>query len=292
MEGAHERLLDRVGRVRGQDQLLGQYKRDQNMIGGHRLDTARFIPAPLREAEAAMSDLERHINRERKAPTHALIDMALVNYQFETIHPFADGNGRLGRMLISLMAVTETVVDMPVLYMSPELEPRKDAYIDLMYQVSAKGTWIDWISFFLEVTTLSVTRTVRTIDRVLRLHVEYRARAMAASRSNKLLGVIDLIFDRPVVQARTIVERIGVTDAAARTLLRQLTELGILVESGSYHPAAWFARELIDIPRPDIESSGDLRRYSGSSSPDVRRAEAPAIAAPPRGQDPERTTAP
>jgi Fic family protein len=253
LKGAHERLLEAVGRARGQDKLPGQYKRDQNMIGGLRLDTALFIPPPAKEAEAAMADLERFINRDRKTSSHALIDMALVHYQFETIHPFADGNGRVGRMLISLMAVTEGLLEMPVLYMSPELEKRKDAYIDLLYAVSARGAWSDWLNFFLEIAALSANRTVRTIDRVLQLHADYRERAMSKYRSSNLLGVIDLVFTRPAVQARTVVERIGVTDAAARTLLRQLAGLAILEERADIYPTVWLARELIDVSRPEAE---------------------------------------
>jgi Fic family protein len=250
LKGAHERLLRYVGRDRGQDKRPGEYKRDQNMIGGHRLETARFIPPPPAEAETAMSDLERYINRADKSDSHPLIDLALVHYQFETIHPFTDGNGRVGRMLISLMAMTEKLLEMPVLYMSPELERRKDEYIDLMYAVSARGAWEDWLTFFLHVARHSANRTVRTIDAILGLHQTYHEQAMAISRSTNLLAVIDLLFDQPVIQAKRIVERLGITDAAARNLLRQLTELGILVENRSYYPTAWVAAGLINISRP------------------------------------------
>lgn len=251
LKGAHAKLLKWVGPARGQDKRPGEYKRDQNMIGGHRLDTARFIPPPPRETEDAMADLERYINREGRTLAEALIDLALVHYQFETIHPFADGNGRVGRMLISLMSVSEGLLEMPVLYMSPELETRKDEYIDLMYQVSASGAWTQWINFFLQVAALSAGRTVRTIDRVLRLQAEYRERAIAVSRSSNLLSVIDMLFDRPAVQAKAVASHVGVTDQAARNFLRQLTELGILAEVKGQYPAVWVAQELIDLSRPD-----------------------------------------
>jgi Fic family protein len=251
LKGTHEILLRRVGRDRGQDARPGEYKRDQNMIGGRKLETARFIPPPPAETPGVMSDLEKYINRKNKRPGEALLDLALVHYQFETIHPFADGNGRVGRMLITLMAMTEGLLDMPVLYLSPELETRKDAYIDLMYAVSAKGAWEDWLSFFLEVVVLSARRTIGTIDAILTLHQSYHAKASAISRSNNLLQLIDMLFDQPVVQVRRVVQKLGITDAAARNLLRQLTELGILAEARSYYPAAWIASELIDISRPE-----------------------------------------
>lgn len=251
LKGAHSRLLKGVGRGRGQDKRPGDYKRDQNMIGGIRIDNARFVPPPPKKAEDAMADLESFINRENRTQTQALLDLALVHYQFETIHPFADGNGRVGRMLISLMPVSDKLLDVPALYMSPELETRKDEYIDLMYSVSAKGAWTEWIGFFLEVATRSAERTVRTIDRVLTLQEDYRSRASRVSRSSNLLAVIDMIFDQPIVLAKSVAERVGVTDAAARNLLRQLTELGILMEVEGVYPTAWAARELIDLSRPD-----------------------------------------
>ncbi len=251
LRGAHEILLRQVGSERGQNKRPGEYKRDQNMIGGQRLDTARFVPPPPAEAEQAMADLERYIHRNDKRAGMSLIDLALVHYQFETIHPFADGNGRVGRMLISLMAMTEGLLDMPVLYMSPELETRKDTYIDLMYNTSARSAWEDWVVFFLEVAKLSALRAVRTIDAILKLQSDYRARATKISRSTNLLAAIDMLFDQPVVQAKRIVERLGITDAAARTLLRQLVSLGILAETRNYRPTAWIASELIDISRPE-----------------------------------------
>lgn len=250
LKGAHEILLRRVGGERGQNKLPGEFKREQNMIGGHTLDAARFVPPPPTEALKAMSDLEAYINREQKVPELGLVDLALVHYQFETIHPFADGNGRVGRMLISLMAMTEGLLDMPVLYMSPELETRKDEYIDRMYAVSSRGEWGKWLEFFFDVVSLSARRAITTIDAIIGLHGSYVDRATSVSRSNNLLRIIDMLFDTPVVQARRIVEELAITDAAARGLLRRLEALNIVEEETRYYPTAWVARELIDISRP------------------------------------------
>jgi Fic family protein len=250
IKGAHERLLRNVGRGRGQDKRPGEYKRDQNMIGGLTLDLARFIPPPPKEAESAMSDLEKFIHRADKSGSSPLIDMALVHCQFETIHPFADGNGRVGRMLISLMAITEGLLEYPVLYMSPELERRRDAYIDLMYAVSSKGHWEDWISFFLTTLAQSARRTVSTIDRVLSLQTAYRDRVSAVSRSSNMLAVVDMLFDSPVVRARQVSEKLGVTDAAARNMIRQLTELHILAEMPGRYPTFWIAPEVTLVSEP------------------------------------------
>ena len=250
LRGAHERLLRGVGSDRGQNKLPGEFKRDQNMIGGTRLDTARFVPPPPEDAINAMSDLEEYLNRENKDPGMALVDIALAHYQFETIPPFADGNGRVGRMLISLMAMTEKLLEMPVLYMSPELETRKDAYIDLMYAVSARGEWENWLNFFLEVATLSARRTVHTIDRMITLHQSYHQQVKSVTRSSNTLSIVDMLFRTPVIQARTVVHELQVTDAAARNMLKQLTELGILHQSQSYSPTAWVATKVIAVSRP------------------------------------------
>jgi Fic family protein len=250
LRGAHGILLSNVGRGRGQDKRPGEYKRDQNMIGGLTLDTARFIPPPPREAEEAMADMERFIHRNDKSSSSPLIDLAYVHYQFETIHPFADGNGRVGRMLISLMAMTEGLLDYPVLYMSPELEAQKDDYIDLMYDVSCKGGWESWVKFFLLTLSHSARRTIATIDRVLTLQEAYRSRVSAISRSSNLLSVVDMLFDSPVVRPKKITEKLGVTDAAARNLIRQLVDVDILVEVPDRYPAVWIALEVAKVSEP------------------------------------------
>lgn len=251
LKGAHERLLRHVGKRRGEDKLPGEFKRDQNMIGGASIQTARFIPPPPAETIAAMSALERYLNRPDKSATSPLIDMAIVHYQFETIHPFADGNGRVGRMLISLMALTEGVLDTPALYLSPELEKRKDEYIDLMYAVSARSEWTPWILFFLDVLTRSCGRAVRTIDSLIDLQSRYQERAMAASRSANMLQVVNMLFSKPALSAGDIVREIGITDPAARNLIRQLADLGIIEELPDYYPKVWFAPELIRLSSPD-----------------------------------------
>jgi len=250
LRGIHQRLLEHVGRDRGQNKLPGQYKTDQNMIGGTKLAQARFIPTPPLLTDPAMSDLEKFINRPDKANTLPLIDIALAHYQFETIHPFADGNGRVGRMLISLMAVSEGLLEMPVLYMSPDLEHQKDTYIDLMYRVSSQGAWSDWLNFFFGVLSESCNRAVSIIDKVLETQEYFQGRARQTSNSNNMVAVVNMLFESPVIYPRRIVEKIGITDAAARGLLRQLTRIGILTKLEGYYPAIWVAPAIIRISAP------------------------------------------
>lgn len=250
LKGAHKILLEQVGQGRGKDKQPGEFARDQNMIGGASIDTARFIPPPPDETVEAMSSLEKYINREEKSEAIALIDMALIHYQFETIHPFADGNGRVGRMLISLMAISENLLELPVLYMSPELEQRKDEYIDQMYDVSSKGSWENFINFFLDIVAASCHRSITTVHRILDLQRQYHEAARARSRSNNMNAVVDMLFESPVIQPPDIIKRTGITDAAARNLLRQLTDIGILIEFGQFYPTVWMASELLNVSRP------------------------------------------
>lgn len=251
IKGAHGILIAHVGEGRGENKQPGEFARDQNMIGGASIRSARFVPPPPAETRECMSELEKYINREGKNPAAALLDIALVHYQFEAIHPFADGNGRVGRMLISLMAVSEGLLEMPVLYMSPELEAIKDAYIDHMYDVSAKSAWEEYISMFLGAATRSCQRAVKTTHRILDLQKDYHARARSISRSNNISAVVDMLFETPVIWPADIVRAVGITDAAARNLLRQLTRAGILHESTEYYPTVWVADELIRISRPE-----------------------------------------
>ena len=228
-KAAHKRLLEGVGKGRGENKLPGEFKRDQNMIGATKLENARFIPPPPSATPDCISRLEEFINTDRD-PALALIDIALVHYQFETIHPFADGNGRVGRMLISVMAVSTGLLEIPALFLSPALEGVKDEYIDSMYRVSAFGEWTGWLNFFFGAVSKSASATVDTIDQIISIQEEYKTRATAVSTSVNLHSVIDMLFETPVLRPRNIVENVGITDAAARTLLNRLVDLGILIE--------------------------------------------------------------
>ncbi len=246
---AHDILLSGVGSYRGANRNRGEYKREQNAIGGARrgIENARFVPPPPEEAQICMDQLESYINRVNRSETPALIDMALVHYQLETIHPFSDGNGRVGRMLISLMAVERRVFDTPLLYLSPELEEDKDAYIDLMLKVSTHGAWEEWIVFFLKAVTSSSQNSIEVIDRLLRLQEEYREQVSAATRTSNAVNLVDLLFERPIVRVRDVQDKFGVTYRAARNTIDKLIEEGILLELSQVHPTAFLAPAIMRV---------------------------------------------
>ncbi len=231
---AHRILLTGVARNRGAAIEAGELKRDQNWIGGGgRIDSARFIPAPPTETPGALDTLMGFVNREERPSP--LIDAALAHHQFEAIHPFADGNGRVGRMLITLMLIDNGTLPQPLLYMSPYLERHKDRYIDLMYAVSRDGAWEEWIAFFLDAVTASAEETIAVVERLQDLQREYRERFQKARRSALMLRIIDLAFERPVRPIADFVEALGVTYGGAMNNVRELIAQGVAEEvEGSY----------------------------------------------------------
>ncbi|KQT35081.1 hypothetical protein ASG29_02850 [Sphingomonas sp. Leaf412] len=230
---AHRRLLTGVARHRGATVQAGELKRDQNWIGGSgRIDTARFIPAPPADTPDAMDALMAFANRQDGASP--LIDAALAHYQFEAIHPFGDGNGRVGRMMIALMLIDRGTLPQPLLYMSPYLERHKDRYIDLMYAVSRDGAWEAWIAFFLEAVAESAAETIAVVERLQDLQRDYRDRFQTARRSALMLRIIDLAFEQPVRSITNIAEALGVTYAGAANNVAALVAQGVAEELGTY----------------------------------------------------------
>jgi Fic family protein len=254
---SHEILLSGLGPLRGARKRPGEYKIEQNWIGGYTIDTARFVPPPPAETQQCMDALERYINRDGADGPARLIDLALVHYQFEAIHPFADGNGRVGRMLITAMAVHSGLLDMPALYMSPVLERQKDTYIDHLYNVSVEGEWSNWLNFFFDRVAESCAETVRTIDRLLELQDIYRQRTAATSRSANAITIVDLLFEQPLLTVRDAQQKLGVTYRAASKTLDKLVDLGILTPFPNAYPKMYLATEITEIPRKMPESASE-----------------------------------
>lgn len=246
---SHETLLSGVGSHRGAHRAPGQYRDDQNAIGGAKrgIENARFIPPPPDAALKCMDELEAYINRPERDSTPPLIDIGLVHYQLETIHPFSDGNGRVGRMLISVMAVERGLFDTPLLYLSPELEDRKDEYIDLMLKVSTEGAWEDWLEFFLDAVQKSAISSIKVVDRLIKLQESYRERVTVLSRSANPIGLVDMLFESPVITVRDVQDKFSVTYRAARKTIDRLIECKILMEMDRFHPTVFVAPEIMRI---------------------------------------------
>jgi Fic family protein len=248
LRDAHRTLLSGVRGHRGSKAAPGEFKRLQNYIGARTIESARFIPPPPEETRNCLDDLEKYIHREGRDTIPPLIDAALVHYQFETIHPFADGNGRVGRMLITLQLFERGTLKQPILYLSPVLERRKDEYIDLMFDVSRTGRWQDWVAFFLDVVCESARTAIRTADTLLALQKNYRSRASGAGRSSNLLTIVDHLFQSQVVTIPSIASLLGVQYRSAQLNVEALMQAGILAEyPGATHPKFFIASEIRDV---------------------------------------------
>jgi Fic family protein len=248
---AHRILLTGVQRHRGAVVEAGELKREQNWIGGTgRIETARFIPPPPRETADAIDDLATFINREDRGGIPPLIDAALAHYQFETIHPFADGNGRVGRMLITLMLIERNILPQPLLYMSPWLERHKDAYIDLMFDVSRKGAWLPWLDFFLQGITASALGTIKVVEQLQDLQRSYRERFQTARRSALIPRIIDFAFEQPVMTISEVADRTSVSYQSAANNIAPLVVAGVAIEVGS-HPKLIVFTEVLDALRSE-----------------------------------------
>lgn len=248
LRDAHRELLSGVARHRGSRAAPGELKRNQNFIGAYEIAAARYVPPPPREAQAALETLELYIQREERGPIPDIVDAALIHYQFEAIHPFSDGNGRVGRMLITLHLFMRQVIRQPILYLSPVFERRKDEYIDRMYDVSRAGAWHAWVAFFLDVVAEACEATIATADALLALQAEYRARLREVGRSANLLAVLDLLFLRQVVTIPQVADHLQVQYRSAQLNVEALIRAGILEEvADTANPKFFIARGIRDL---------------------------------------------
>ena len=184
MREVHERLMRGVC---GEDKTPGDFRRRQNMIGRKGQDPAqaRFVPPPIEEMKSALNDLEHYIAHPPGMPV--LVELALIHYQFETIHPFLDGNGRLGRLLINLLLCERGCLTQPLLYLSSYLERNKDQYMDHLLRISQRGEWVPWLEFFLDGVAVQSKTAIDRSNELLALRNRYRTKWMEQSTSTVIL---------------------------------------------------------------------------------------------------------
>jgi len=225
----HERLLKDV---RGRDQTPGELRRSQNWIGvgGCTLNEATFIPPPPAELPQALSDWEKFLHGGDDLPL--LIKVGLAHAQFETIHPFLDGNGRIGRLLITFLLVNKGVLHMPVLYLSHYFKQHRQQYYDRLQDIRESGRWEEWISFFLQGVAEVSKQAAETAGRILRLRERHRERITAnlGRAAGNGLKVLEHLFEHPIADVTEVKKLIGTAYPAANQLLRRLAEQGVVVE--------------------------------------------------------------
>ncbi|HET7699317.1 MAG TPA: Fic family protein [Candidatus Limnocylindria bacterium] len=228
VRGLHGRLMDGV---RGADRTPGEFRRYQNYVGpkGAPIEEATFVPPPAGPVlEAALDDWERFLHRDDDIPL--LVRCAWMHYQFETIHPFADGNGRVGRLLIPLLLIERKVLSQPLLYVSALLERERDAYYDSLMRGRLTGDLTPWLALFLRAVETQARDASRRADRLAWLQESYHQR-FARSRSAVLRPLIDMLFSRLVVSVPALARELSVSEPSAQAAVNALVSADILRES-------------------------------------------------------------
>ncbi|MDP4013905.1 MAG: Fic family protein [Candidatus Nanopelagicales bacterium] len=242
--------------VRGQERTPGEFRRSQNWISSpdNTLRNARFVPPPMDHVADALTDWERYVNDEDpKLPL--LIRCALLHYQFETIHPFLDGNGRLGRLFVVLYLNERGRLPAPLLYVSNYFDERKSEYYDRLEYVRERGEIREWLLFFLDAIAVQA-KDAFTRSELLSDYRESCREALSGSRS-RAIEVVDLLLAHPILTVRYVQDHLGVSQPGASKLLRQLKDLGILSEvgTGAGRRHRWVATRVLEALDPELPQS-------------------------------------
>ncbi|RVU18409.1 Fic family protein [Methylobacterium oryzihabitans] len=223
----HARLLQSG---RGGTKSPGEFRRSQNWIGGSRPGNALFVPPPATELDATLSALEAFMH-ENQSRLPALIKAGLIHVQFETIHPFLDGNGRIGRLLVTLYLCVHGVLQKPLLYLSLYLKTRRTDYYRLLQEVREHGSWEAWLEFFLDGVAETANQAFDAARRIVDLFKQDRELITAQSeRAGSALRIHDLMQQNPYVTSNQLVERTGLSSPTVNAALADLQRLGIVEE--------------------------------------------------------------
>jgi Fic family protein len=228
---AHEVLLSGV---RGQNKSPGEFRHSQNWIGaaGCNLQNARYIPPSVEDMIQSMSDLEKYINGDDELDI--LIRAGLIHYQFETIHPFLDGNGRIGRLLITLFLMEKKVLSTPALYISYFLKKNRIEYYDRMNEVRLKGNYEQWIKFFLEAVYESSKDSVKTIDNLTSLHDKYYLKIESLGRRAKnAIRVFEYLESNPIIEIQQTAKELHIAFNTMSSIVKDLINIGVLEQTST-----------------------------------------------------------
>ena len=215
---------------RGNNQTPGEFRRSQNWIGGTRPGNAAFVPPPAEEVLKCMGELELFLHDEPEQ-TLILLKAALAHVQFETIHPFLDGNGRLGRLLITLLLCEQKMLQKPMLYLSLYFKTHRQYYYELLNNVRLTGDWEAWLEFFAEAVIVTATQAVEAAQQLIDLANEDRTKIRGLGRAAaSTLTVHQALIEHPIATSGWLVEKTGITPATINKALRHLERLGIVRE--------------------------------------------------------------
>lgn len=243
-----------LSQVRGHDKTPGEFRTSQNWINSpdNRPTTATFVPPPVHEMWQSLDDWEKYLHDEMpRLPL--LVRCALLHYQFETIHPFLDGNGRLGRLFIVLYLMDRGRLPAPLLYLSGYFDQRKSDYYDRLQYVRERGEITEWLQFFLDGVAVQATDAVDRAEQLSDLRESYRSRLRGGSRAHE---VVDLLFANPILTVRYVQERLGLSQPGATNLLRRLANEDIVQEVGTGPGVRhrWLGNEVLAVLDPESET--------------------------------------
>ena len=247
--------------VRGEKATPGVMRTKQNWIGKPNctLMDATYIPPPVQEMKECFSDLEKYIHSKPKEPT--LIQCALVHYQFEAIHPFVDGNGRIGRLLIAFMLIERGGLSQPLLYLSDFFEQHRNTYYDLLLNVSQKGEWKSWLKFFLEGVCEQSEDSLETVQKLLTLKDEYTRIAREPKVPKAVNPLIEVLFGKPIVSISELVKTWNSSFPTVKRAVDYLIKKGILTEmTGKQRNRLYAANEVLDAIMTERTESFNIKQ--------------------------------
>lgn len=220
--------------VRGDNKAPGEFRKIQNWIGapGSTMETARFVPPTVIQMEKGLDNWEKYIHYEEKDP---LVQLAIIHAQFEIIHPFLDGNGRIGRILIPLFLYDKQVIREPIFYLSDYLENHRRDYYDALKDITDTGSWTNWIRFFLEAIINQAKKNNDQTRQIVSLYDEMKEKMVQATHSQFSVSCLDFIFTRPVFNSGRFYEESGIPRPSAARLLNAMESNQIIrcLEKGS-----------------------------------------------------------
>lgn len=230
LKQAHKTLLSGV---RGSDKLPGEFRRSQNWIGGATLNDATFIPPLHQEIDALMGDLENFLHSDNTGLPH-VIKIAIAHYQFETIHPFLDGNGRIGRLMITLYFMQAGIMNQPVLYLSDFFERHRQLYYDHLTSVRINNDILQWIKFFLVGVVETCERAITGLRNIIKLKKDCETNLIPQlGKKMKVAQALLLhLFNNPFIRPKEVAEVTGLSQVSAYALIEDFERLGILVQFG------------------------------------------------------------
>jgi len=227
MREMHQHLM---AGVRGEEKTPGEFRNKQNWIGpaGCSLGEATFVPPPVEEMLEALHQLEKYLHHPSELPP--LMRLALIHYEFEAIHPFLDGNGRIGRLLLTLLLCADKLLTQPLLYLSAYFERNRKQYYDLLLAVSQRGAWHEWITFFLRGVAEQSLDAIKRSNHLIGLWKVYQRKLQTVRSSALTLRLLDELFTYPAISISSAASRLKVTYTSAQLNMEKLVNSGIVNE--------------------------------------------------------------